>query len=75
MGRSIERHRYILDFTLSSLFRRKGKNASLVFVYTLVVFMLASVVFFTHAIKREGAILLKNAPEMSSSDRLPVAVI
>jgi len=64
MGRSIERHRYILDFTLSSLFRRKGKNASLLFVYTLVIFMLASVVFFTHAIKREGVIILKNAPEM-----------
>ena len=64
MGRSIERQRYILDFTLSSLFRRKGKNASLFFVYTLVVFMLASVVFFTHAIKREAAIILKNAPEM-----------
>jgi lipoprotein-releasing system permease protein len=64
MGRSIERHRYILDFTLSSLSRRKGKNASLVFVYTLVVFMLASVLFFTHAIKREGAMILKNTPEM-----------
>ncbi|MGC8495384.1 MAG: ABC transporter permease [Syntrophobacteraceae bacterium] len=64
MGRSIERHRYILDFTLSSLSRRKGRNASLLFVYTLVVFMLASVVFFTHAIKREGTISLKNAPDM-----------
>ncbi len=64
MGNSIERQRYILDFTLSSLFRRKGKNASLFFIYTLVVFMLASVVFFTQAIKKEAAILLKEAPEM-----------
>ncbi len=64
MGKSIERHRYILDFTLSSLSRRKGRNASLLFVYTLVVFMLASVVFFTHAIKREGTISLKNTPDM-----------
>jgi ABC-type lipoprotein release transport system permease subunit len=64
MGRLIERQRNILDFTLSSLFRRKGKNASLFFIYTLVVFMLASVVFFTHAIKREASIILKDAPEM-----------
>jgi len=64
MRRSIERQRYILDFTISSLIRRKGKNASLLFVYTLVVFMLASVLFFTHAIKREASAILKNAPEM-----------
>jgi ABC-type lipoprotein release transport system permease subunit len=64
MGKLIERQRNILDFTLSSLFRRKGRNASLFFVYTLVVFMLASVVFFTHALKREASIILKDAPEM-----------
>lgn len=64
MGKLIERQRYILDFTLSSLLRRKGKNASLFFAYTLVVFMLASVVFFTHAIKREASIVLQEAPEM-----------
>ena len=64
MGNLIERQRNILDFTLSSLYRRKGKNAALFFVYTLVVFMLASVVFFTHAIKWEASIILKEAPEM-----------
>ena len=60
----IERQKNIIDFTLSSLLRRKGKNGALVLVYTLVVFMLASVVFFTHSIKEEASILLKNAPEM-----------
>jgi len=60
----IERQRNILDFTLSSLFRRKGKNAALFFVYTLVVFVVASVMFFTHAIKKEASIILKDAPEM-----------
>jgi lipoprotein-releasing system permease protein len=64
MEKVIERQRNILDFTLSSLFRRKGKNAALIFVYTLVVFVLASVMFFTHAIKREASIVLKDAPEM-----------
>jgi lipoprotein-releasing system permease protein len=50
----IERQKNVIDFTLSSLLRRKGKNGALVLVYTLVVFMLASVVFFTHSIKEES---------------------
>ena len=60
----IERQRHILDFTLSSLLRRKGKNCALLMVYTLVVFILASVLFFTHALKREAALVLKEAPEI-----------
>jgi lipoprotein-releasing system permease protein len=60
----IERHRNILDFTLSSLARRKRKNAALVSVYTLIVFLLASVVLFTYALREEASILLKDAPEM-----------
>jgi ABC-type lipoprotein release transport system permease subunit len=64
MRTSIERHRNILDFTLSSLLRRKRKNAALVSVYTLTVFLLASVVLFTHALRKEASIILKEAPEM-----------
>lgn len=64
MANWIDRQRNLLDFTLSSLLRRKMKNASLITVYTLVVFMAASVVFFTHAIKKEAAIILKKSPEM-----------
>ncbi len=64
MGRWIERQRNIIDFTLSSLLRRKGKNVALVCVYTFVVFLLASVMFFVHSIKREASIILKDAPEM-----------
>jgi len=60
----IERQKNIIEFTLSSLLRRKGKNAALVFVYTLVVFMLASVVFFVYSIKQEASIILKGAPEV-----------
>jgi ABC-type lipoprotein release transport system permease subunit len=62
--KQIEAQRNILDFTLSSLLRRKGKNSALVLVYTLVVFLLASVMFFTHAIRNEAALTLKDAPEM-----------
>lgn len=60
----IERHLNILDFTLASLVRRKGKNLSLLTIYLLVIFMLASLVFFVTALKREAAILLKDAPDM-----------
>ncbi len=59
-----ERHLNILDFTLSSLLRRKGKNLSLLTMYLMVIFMLASLVFFVTALKREAAILLRDAPDM-----------
>jgi ABC-type lipoprotein release transport system permease subunit len=58
------RQRNILDFTLSSLLRRKGKQAALVTVYTLVVTLVASVMFFTGAIRQEAAAVLKGAPEI-----------
>lgn len=64
MRKWIERQRNILDFTLSSLLRKKRKNIALLFVYTLVVFFLASVVFFTHSIRKEASIILKASPEM-----------
>ena len=62
--RWIEKQKNIVDFTLSSLFRRKGKNMALIVVYTLVIFSLASVMFFTYSIKQEAALTLKAAPEM-----------
>ena len=60
----IERHKNILDFTLSSLVRRKRKNAVLVSVYTLIVFLFASVMLLTYALREEASILLREAPEM-----------
>jgi ABC-type antimicrobial peptide transport system permease subunit len=60
----IEQQKKIIDFTLSSLLRRKGKNGALISVYILVVFLLASVMFFTYALKREASMVLKDAPEM-----------
>jgi ABC-type lipoprotein release transport system permease subunit len=78
----IDAQRNILDFTLSSLLRRKGKNAALALVYTLVVFLLASVMFFTHSIRREAALILKETPEMvvqklvaGRQDLIPLAYI
>jgi ABC-type lipoprotein release transport system permease subunit len=60
----IQRYRNILDFALSSLLRRKGRNLALLGVYTLVVFVIASLIFFVQALKREARELLVHAPDM-----------
>jgi hypothetical protein len=64
MNNAIERHKNILEFSLSSLLRRKTKNLSLLLLYTLIVFAVASLLFFLSALKREAALILKDAPDM-----------
>ena len=64
MTGNFERQRSIIDFTIASLLRRKGKNGALLVVYTLIIFLLSSVIFFTHALKREAAQVLQEAPEI-----------
>ncbi|MEW6667651.1 MAG: ABC transporter permease [Thermodesulfobacteriota bacterium] len=61
---SLERQRSFIDFTLSSLMRRKGQNAAVLVVYSLVVFVLSSVVFFSGSMRREAESVLSEAPEM-----------
>ena len=58
------RQRNILDFTLSSLLRRKGKNLGLLLVYTLVVAALASVMLFLSSLRREAQLILADCPEI-----------
>jgi len=60
----VERQRAFLDYTLASLVRRKGKNAALVLAYALVVFLIASVMFFSRALRTEGQAVLAGAPEL-----------
>ena len=64
MNKTIERHKNILEFSLSSLLRRKTKNLSLLAIYTLIVFAIASLLFFLSAMKREASLILKDAPDM-----------
>ena len=64
MRNFIEKQRNILDFTLSSLLRRRSKNFALIVVYTLVVFSLGSVMFFTQALRKEAGIILRETPEI-----------
>jgi ABC-type lipoprotein release transport system permease subunit len=60
----IAKQQYLIDYTLSSLARRKAKNAGLLLVYALIVFLLASVMLFSHALRREAALLLDGSPEV-----------
>ena len=60
----LRKQRYLIDFTLSSLLRRKSKNFGLLLVYTLIVFLLASVMLFTHALRKEAATMLEHSPEI-----------
>lgn len=64
MIRWFAKQRYIVDFTLSSLLRRKVKTIGLVVLYTAMVFLLASVMFFTDALKREAKWVLEGSPEL-----------
>lgn len=61
---AIEKQRRIIGFTLSSLWRRRGRNLSLVAVYTFVIFLFAATMFFTHSMKKEASLGLREAPEM-----------
>ncbi len=58
------RHLKILEYALSSLWRRKYKNTAIVLVYTFTIAVLASVLFLTHALKTEATNLLVDSPEL-----------
>ncbi len=63
MNSLFSRQRYLMDFTLHSMLRRKIKNLVLFTVYFLVIFILASVMLFGQAVRHEAAIMLAKAPE------------
>lgn len=60
----IEKQKHLIDFTLAALLRRKGKNLGLLFIYGLLVFVLASVALYTHALRSEAQIVLAGTPEI-----------
>jgi hypothetical protein len=64
MARWIERQRHLLDFTLVSLGRLKGKNLALVLTLTLLVFGLESAMLFSQALEKEAGRLLRGTPEV-----------
>jgi ABC-type lipoprotein release transport system permease subunit len=64
MMRLLRRQKYLIEYTLSSLLRRKGKSFGLLLVYALIVFMLASVSLFSHALRTQAVALLDASPEI-----------
>ncbi|MCU7891317.1 MAG: FtsX-like permease family protein [Candidatus Thiodiazotropha sp. (ex Ustalcina ferruginea)] len=60
----LRKQKHLIDYTLSSLLRRMGKSLGLLAVYTLIVFMLASVTLFTHALRKEAGLMLQASPEI-----------
>jgi ABC-type lipoprotein release transport system permease subunit len=64
MHHFLNRQRYLLDYTVAALRRRRAKNLGLLTVYTALVFLVASVMLFSHALKREAALMLEAAPEV-----------
>jgi len=64
MTHGIARFRNILDFTLASMLRRKGKNLLLLTMFTLVIAVFASILLFTRSLRHEAELILKEAPEI-----------
>jgi len=58
------RHLKILEYALSSLYRRKFKNLAIIAVYAFTIATLASIIFLTQALKVEAAKVLVEAPAM-----------
>jgi ABC-type lipoprotein release transport system permease subunit len=50
----MNRHLNLLDFTIHSLLRRKGKNLSLILLFSYLIFLVTSVLLLTGAIKTEA---------------------
>ncbi|MBS0002093.1 MAG: ABC transporter permease, partial [Thioalkalivibrio sp.] len=64
LHQTLARQRYLLDHTVASMTRRRARNLGLLLVYTTMVFLLASVLFYSSALKQEAALLLAEAPDI-----------
>lgn len=62
---SLEKQLNVLDFSLSSLWRRKLKNLSIMLVFALVIFLLASFQMLTGALTNSAQAVLVNTPEIT----------
>jgi ABC-type lipoprotein release transport system permease subunit len=63
---ALARRRHLLDFAVRSLARRPARNLGLMAVYALIVFVVASVMLFGAAIRREAAAMLAAGPEITA---------
>ncbi len=60
----LRRQRYLADFTLAALARRRVKNTGLIVIYSIIVFVLASAMMFSAALRHEAGTVLAKSPEL-----------
>ena len=65
LPKGLEKQLNILDFSLSSLWRRKGKNLSIMLVFALVIFLLSSFQMLTGALTQSADVVLQHTPEIT----------
>ena len=63
--KGLEKQFNILDFSLSSLWRRKLKNLGIMLVFALVIFLLGSFQMLTGALTNSAKAVLENTPEIT----------
>ena len=56
---------YLIGFAISSLIRRGAKSFFTVFIFTALIFLLASILFISNSIKNELFITLKSLPQIT----------
>lgn len=64
MGAWASRQRYLIDFAALSLWRHGARSLGLWLIYVLVVFVVASVILYGAAIRREANAVLDAAPDV-----------
>ena len=64
MSKWFEKQKYLIDFTLSCLLRQKGRNAALILVFTFLVFLLGSTMFFARSMRHEALAVLSESPRL-----------
>jgi ABC-type lipoprotein release transport system permease subunit len=72
----------ILDYAISSLWRRRFKNLSIIGVFTIMIAVLASILVLTHSFRIEAKKVLRDAPDVvvqrlsgGRHDLIPVSMI
>jgi len=64
MNAAFEKQINLLDYALASLWRRRGKNGSLLLVFAAVIFLIASFHLVTTALTDTAGEVLQQAPEI-----------
>ncbi|HEB68327.1 MAG TPA: FtsX-like permease family protein [Desulfobulbus sp.] len=65
MNSRLTQHLNILDYALSSLWRRRAKNLSILIVFSWVIFLVASFQLVTQALTETATSVLRSTPEIT----------